>query len=52
MYLKAKKLFSSVSGINEDYENFLLGRLSINNNDKTLNHLWFRLSQTHREKNS
>ncbi len=51
-HLKAKKLFSSVSGINEDFENFLLGRLSINNNDKTLNHLWFRLSQTRREKNS
>ena len=42
-----KKLFSSVNGINPNHKPFLLGRLSINQNDVCSNHLWYRLGEAY-----
>jgi len=49
--LGVTKLFSSVNGINKSYQSFLLGRLSINQNDISTNHLWYRLGETSRKIN-
>jgi len=43
-----EKLFSSVNGINRRSNNKIMGRISINNNDISGHHLWFRLGQANR----
>jgi peptidoglycan/xylan/chitin deacetylase (PgdA/CDA1 family) len=43
--LGAGKLFSAAGGINRDVSNYLLGRITLGENDKDEDHLWFRIGR-------